>query len=159
MLQDLPIVVPITIPDSISPDSFATYLASHPMESGMIEELMEMEEPVDVSLNLSETILNHLLPMVPPVTMCLITLMLVLVLLCAWKAPRWIKPVGSIALALGIIRFAWGFICVFYDVTMAGAVSPNSYAGGIPRMLFIIIYGLLVFILSRIVYLIQKSRN
>ena len=91
--------------------------------------------------------------------MCLITLMLMLIFMCAWKAPRWIKPVGSIALSLGIIRFAWGFIGLFYDVAMAGAVSPNAYAGGIPRMLFIIIYGMLVFILSRIVYLIQKSRN
>lgn len=159
MLQEMPIVVPITIPDSISPDSFASYLASHPMGNGMIEQFMEVEKPADVSLNWSDIIFNQLLPLTPPVAMCLITLMLVLVFLCAWKAPRWIKPVGSIALALGIIRFAWGFIGVFYDVNMAGGVSPNVYARGLPRMLFIIIYGMIVFILSRIVYLIQKSRN
>ena len=160
MLQELPIVAPITIPDSISPDSFASYLANHPLGSIVTDELIDADEMINVPPSLSETIFNELLPIVPPITMCLITLMLMLILLCAWKAPRWIKPVGSIALALGLIRFALGFVEVFYDVTMAcSAVSPNVYARGIPIMLFILVYAMLVFILSRIVYLIQKSRN
>lgn len=107
-----------------------------------------------------EVFFTRTLPTLPPVSMCLITLMLLFVFLCAWKAPRWIKPVGSIALAIALITITWPFLNTFReDAIYDYQIAPMVYYNGMTRFTLLLIYGVLVFIVSRIVYLIQKSRN
>ncbi len=123
----------------------------------MEDELMEIIEEAPSAL---EVFFTRTLPTLPPVSMCLITLMLLFVFLCAWKAPRWIKPVGSIALAIALITITWPFLNTFReDAIYDYRIAPMVYYNGMTRFTLLLIYGVLVFIVSRIVYLIQKSRN
>ena len=124
----------------------------------MEEELMEIIEDAPSAL---EIFFTRTLPTLPPISVCLITLMLLFVFLCAWKAPRWIKPVGSIALSIALITITWPFLTTFReDVLYADyIIAPMVYYNGITRFTLLLIYGVFVFIVSRIVYLIQKSRN
>ena len=124
----------------------------------MEEELMEIIEEAPSAL---EVFFTRTLPTMPPISMCLITLMLLFVFLCAWKAPRWIKPVGSIALAIALITITWPFLSTFREdaLLVDYKISPMVYYQGMTRFTLLLIYGVLVFIISRIVYLIQKSRN
>lgn len=123
----------------------------------MEDELMEIIEEAPSAL---EVFFTRTLPTLPPISMCLITLMLLFVFLCAWKAPRWIKPVGSIALAIALITITWPFLSTFReDALVDYRIAPMVYYDGIIRFTLLLIYGVLVFIVSRIVYLIQKSRN
>jgi len=124
----------------------------------MEEELMEIIEEAPGAL---EIFFTRTLPTLPPISVCLITLMLLFVFLCAWKAPRWIKPVGSIALAIALITVTWPFLRTFREDALYAdyKIAPMVYYNGITRFTLLLIYGVLVFIVSRIVYLIQKSRN
>ena len=124
------------------------------MEEELIEEVVE-EAPSAL-----EVFFNRVLPQLPPVAMCLITLALVFVFLCAWKAPRWIKPVGSIAFSIALFATTWPYLTTFcQDVTANYEFSPMNYFWAGQRMMLVLLYGLSVFIISRVIYLIQKSRN
>ncbi len=124
----------------------------------MEEELMEIIEEAPSAL---EVFFTRTLPTMPPISMCLITLMLLFVFLCAWKAPRWIKPIGSIALSIALITITWPFLSTFREdaLLVDYKISPTVYYLGMTRFTLLLLYGVLVFIISRIVYLIQKSRN
>lgn len=123
------------------------------MEEELIEEVYEAPSAL-------ESFFNYILPQLPPIGMCLITLALVFIFLCAWKAPRWIKPVGSIALSVTLISITWPYLATFcQDIKANYEFSPTNYYYSAHRMMVLLLYGLLVFIVSRIVYLIQKSRN
>ena len=121
------------------------------MEEELIEEVVE--EFID-----KPSFLTYMLPTLPPVTMSLLTLLLIAVLFCGWKAPRWVKPFGSIAVALSAIAWLWKFIGAFLDIKMAGALSPMVFMDGFQIMIIIFLYGLLIFLVSRIIVLIQKER-
>lgn len=125
------------------------------MEEELIEEVYDLDVPTVL-----ESFFNYVLPQMPPIAMCLITLALVFVFLCAWKAPRWIKPVGSIALSVALISITWPYLITFcQDVAADYQFSPMNYFWYSQRMALLLLYGVMVFIISRIVYLIQKSRN
>ena len=121
------------------------------MEEELIEEVVEdfIDKP---------SFLSYLLPTLPPVIMSLLTLLLIAVLFCGWKAPRWVKPFGSIAVAISAIAWLWKFIGAFLDIKMAGALSPMVFMDGFQIMIIIFLYGLLIFLVSRIIVLIQKER-
>ena len=121
------------------------------MEEELIEEVVEdfIDKP---------SFLSYLLPTLPPVIMSLLTILLIAVLFCGWKAPRWVKPFGSIAVALAFIAGPWKFIGAFLDIKMAGALSPMVFMDGFQIMFFLFLYGLLIFLVSRIIVLIQKER-
>ena len=121
------------------------------MEEELIEEVVE--EFID-----KPSFLSYLLPTLPPVIMSLLTILLIAVLFCGWKAPRWVKPFGSIAVALAFIAGPWKFIGAFLDIKMAGALSPIVFMDGFQIMFFLFLYGLLIFLVSRIIVLIQKER-
>lgn len=121
------------------------------MEEELIEEVVE--EFID-----KPSFLTYMLPTLPPVTMSLLTLLLIAVLFCGWKAPRWVKPFGSIAVALSAIAWLWKFIGAFLDIKMAGALSPMVFMDGFQIMIIIFLYGLMIFLVSRIIVLIQKER-
>jgi len=126
----------------------------------MEEELVELVEDVDEVPTVLESFFNYVLPTLPPIAMCLITLTLVFVFMCAWKAPRWIKPVGSIALSIAFISITWPYLTTFcQDQAADFQFAPGNYFWYGQRMALLLLYGVMVFIISRIVYLIQKSRN
>ena len=125
------------------------------MEEELIEEVYDLNVPSAL-----EALFNYVLPTLPPIAMCLITLALVFVFLCAWKAPRWIKPVGSIALSVALISITWPYLTTFcHDEAVDYQFAPSNYYWAAHRMTLLLLYGVMVFIISRIVYLIQKSRN
>ena len=121
------------------------------MEEELIEEVVE--EIID-----KPSFLAYLLPTLPPVTMSLLTLLLIAVLFCGWKAPRWVKPFGSIAVALAFIAWPWKFIGACLDIKLAGALAPMVLFDGFQIMFIIFLYGLLIFLVSRILVIIQKER-
>jgi hypothetical protein len=123
------------------------------MEEEIIEEVYEAPTAL-------ESFFNYVLPTLPPIAMCMITLALIFVFLCAWKAPRWIKPVGSIALSIALISITWPYLTTFcHDVAADYQFAPGNYFWYGQRMGLLLLFGVMVFIISRIVYLIQKSRN
>lgn len=122
----------------------------------MEEELIE--EVVEGIIDHKPSFLAYLLPTLPPVIMSLLTLLLIAVLFCGWKAPRWVKPFGSIAVALAFIAWPWKFIGACLDIKHAGALAPMAFFDGFQIMFIIFLYGLLIFLVSRILVIIQKER-
>ena len=119
------------------------------MEEELIEEMVEIERP---------GLLEYLIPQLPPIILSVLTILLIAVLLSGWKAPRWVKPIGSIAVAFAFLSHAWMFIGVCPDIIRAGEMSPTVYLPGLQMHNVILLYGLMIFLLSRIIVLIQKSR-
>jgi len=121
------------------------------MEEELIEEVIE-----DFS---GPGPLTILFQMVPPWILSVFTILLVAILFCGWKAPRWVRPLGSIALAFSFIPCTWKILIALYDVKMAGAVSPNAWYSCFNISSFIITLGMMVFLISRIIIAIQSTRN
>ena len=121
------------------------------MEEELIEEVIE-----DFS---GPGPLTILFQMVPPWILSVFIILLVAILFCGWKAPRWVRPLGSIALAFSFIPWTWRIMTALSDVKAAGAVSPNVWYGGFKIALFIITLGMIVFLISRIIIAIQTTRN
>ena len=120
------------------------------MEEELIEEVVEefFDKP---------SFLSYVLPTLPPVTMSLLTLLLVAVLFCGWKAPRWVKPLGSIAVAIPFVSRAYAFLQAFMDIKMTQCrLSPMVYVNGLQITFILVLYALLIFLVSRIICLIQK---
>ena len=63
--------------------------------------------------------------------MALITFALVCALFAAWKAPAWVKPIGKIVIAIGVLSFLKGVQDMAGCCAMAGASMPFSvYCSG-----------------------------
>ena len=60
--------------------------------------------------------------------MSLLTLCLAGLLVCAWKFPEWVKEVGILALALGILGQIIGLYSAFEGIEQAGGVSQEMLA-------------------------------
>ena len=121
------------------------------MEEELIEEVVEkvfIPGPLTV-----------LLQIVPSWILSIFIILLVAILFCGWKAPRWVRPLGSIALAFSFIPWTWRIMTALYDVKLAGAVSPNVWYAGFKISLFVITLGMIVFLISRIIIAIQSTRN
>ena len=91
--------------------------------------------------------------------MSIITLLLIALFFAAWKAPAWVKEVGLIALAFGVM---WTFIGLVQMAAVLQAmpdeVSPNVIWGGVKVVPIQAIYGLIVYIISLIIRIIKKPR-
>ena len=97
------------------------------------------------------------------VCMTLITLCLVAALLSAWKAPRWVKEFGLLALVLGIIYLLLGF----YDISKfigsegieIGKDIPSSILfNGLRVALIAPLYGLIAYGITLILRIALKPR-
>jgi len=90
--------------------------------------------------------------------MAVLTLLLVLVLFAAWKAPAWVKEVGIMALVVG---FLWALAGVYQ---MQGVLQKMSdvdmsvVQGGYKVSLIPVMYGLLIYLVSLIIRVAQKPR-
>ena len=93
------------------------------------------------------------------VGMTILTLIFIALLLAAWKAPAWVKEIGLIGLVWGIIYTFVGFI------QMAGCISsmPEGMSqviifGGFKVAVTSTVYGLIVYLVSLILRIVQKTR-
>ena len=90
--------------------------------------------------------------------MSLLTLILIALLLAAWKAPGWVKEFGLIALAMSFVYPMANFIRAAGVVMKAGDISPLLVWGGIRTSLVPIVYGIIIYLVSLIIRIIQKPR-
>ena len=94
------------------------------------------------------------------VFMSIITLMLVGLFFAAWKAPNWIKEIGVLALAFGILGTILGVMQAadYIRATADASFSSNVIWGGIKVALIPTAYGIIVYIVSLVLRVIKKPR-
>lgn len=93
-----------------------------------------------------------------PIYMSIITLLLMAILLAAWKAPAWVKETGLIALAASILMSVIGFFQIFDTIELFGKCSFRVLCGGFQVAMLPMIYGICVYIISLIIRIIQKPK-
>ena len=90
--------------------------------------------------------------------MAVLTILLVLLLFAAWKAPAWVKEIGQAALIWG---FFWEFAGIYQmlDVLQGLNDVPISVIyGGAKVALVPVMYGMLFYLASLVIILVQKPR-
>ena len=90
--------------------------------------------------------------------MIVITVLLICLLLAAWKAPRWVKEIGIAALVVSVFWTLLGLTNMCDAVQMTGDASPVILFAGFKVVLIPIIYGLIIYFISLILRIIQKPR-
>ena len=90
--------------------------------------------------------------------MTCLTIILLALLLAAWKAPAWVKEIGLIALVVSVLSFLIGFFMAAEDVVQAGGIAQHVVWGGFRVAVIPPIYGLLIYLVSLIIRIIQKPR-
>lgn len=90
--------------------------------------------------------------------MAVLTILLVLLLFAAWKAPAWVKEIGQAALIWG---FFWEFAGIYQmlDVLQGLNDVPISVIyGGAKVALVPVMFGMLIYLASLVIILVQKPR-
>lgn len=90
--------------------------------------------------------------------MSILTLELIALLLAAWKAPGWVKEIGLIALITGLLGTMVGMYGAAESINMAGGVSQGLLWGGIRVALITILYGIIIYLASLVIRIVQKPR-
>ena len=90
--------------------------------------------------------------------MSVITLELIALLLAAWKAPGWVKEIGLMALITGILGTLVGMFGAAESIQAAGDVSQGLLWGGIKVALITILYGMIIYLISLVIRIVQKPR-
>ena len=90
--------------------------------------------------------------------MTIISIFLILLLIAAWKAPKWVKEIGIGGLVVGVFATLLGLLQVFDAVQMFGDISISVICGGLKVTLITTFYGLIVYFISLIIRVIQKPR-
>lgn len=91
--------------------------------------------------------------------MAIITLVLVCALFAAWKAPAWVKSLGKVALAVGVLSFLWGVKDMAGVCQEVGPEFPFSvYCGGFRVALIAPLYSIIVYIVITIVDMVRRPR-
>ena len=102
--------------------------------------------------------------------MSVLTVLLVGIFFAAWKAPRWVKEIGIFALLFGFLGHVLGVyqvLSVMRDIAaengggisgLFDAVPVSVLLGGLKVTLNTLIYGVIIYLISLIVRVIQKPR-
>lgn len=90
--------------------------------------------------------------------MIVITLLLIALLIAAWKAPRWVKEIGIGALVFAIFSTMLGILQMLQAIQLFGDISPAVLCGGLKVTMIPTFYGLIVYFISLVIRLIQKPR-
>ena len=105
-----------------------------------------------------------------PVFMTILTVLLVGIFFAAWKAPRWIKEIGSFALVFGFLTLLIGLYQMFVALQQVAMdigegvtgvfdlISPGVLFGGLKIALIPVFYGIIIYLISLVVCLIKKPR-
>ena len=103
--------------------------------------------------------MKYILLQLPGGVLAILTIMLVLVFLCAWKAPRWVRPIGSIALGLFALIYVFSLFGGFYDIQNYGDISTAVMVGGFKAWDWLIQYALFIYFISHVISFIQKPSH
>ena len=90
--------------------------------------------------------------------MLLVSLLLIALLVAAWKAPRWVKEIGLAALVVGIFSTMLGLVNALDVIHRAGDIPQSVVAGGLMVCLICPMYGMIVYFISLVIRVIQKPR-
>ena len=91
--------------------------------------------------------------------MSILTLLLALLILAAWKAPAWVRDIGSVALAVSLFGQFLGLYQAFGDLMVfEGEVSITVLCAGYRALTISIMYGFFIYTLSRIIHIFQTPR-
>ena len=102
--------------------------------------------------------------------MTVLTVLLVAIFFAAWKAPRWIKEIGSFALVFGFLTLLIGLYQMFEALQQVAMdigegvtgvfdlISPGVLFGGLKIGLIPVFYGIIIYLISLVVCLIKKPR-
>ena len=91
--------------------------------------------------------------------MALITLELICALFAAWKAPAWVKPLGKVAIAIGILSFLMGVQDMADCCAKVGSEIPFSvYCSGFKIALIAPIYSIIVYVIITIADTVRRPR-
>ena len=102
--------------------------------------------------------------------MTILTVLLVAIFFAAWKAPRWIKEIGSFALVFGFLTLLIGLYQMFVALQQVATdigegvtgvfdlISPGVLFGGLKIALIPVFYGIIIYLISLVVSLIKKPR-
>ena len=102
--------------------------------------------------------------------MTILTVLLVAIFFAAWKAPRWIREIGSFALVFGFLTLLIGLYQMFVALQQVAVglgeevsgifdlVSPDVFFGGLKIALIPVFYGIIIYLVSLVVRLIKKPR-
>ena len=93
-----------------------------------------------------------------PWFMAILTILLVAIFFAAWKAPRWVKEIGSFALVFGFFSLLLGLRQMFDFLRGAENVAPNVIYGGLWVAMSPVLYGIIIYMVSLVVRIIQKPR-
>lgn len=91
--------------------------------------------------------------------MALITLALICALFAAWKAPAWVKPLGKVAIAIGVLSFLMGVQDMADCCAKVGSEIPFSvYCSGFKIALIAPIYSIIVYVIIAIADTVRRPR-
>ena len=102
--------------------------------------------------------------------MTVLTVLLVAIFFAAWKAPRWIKEIGSFALVFGFLTLLIGLYQMFVALQQVAMdlgegvtgvfdlISPGVLFGGLKIALIPVFYGIIIYLVSLVVCIIKKPR-
>ena len=93
-----------------------------------------------------------------PVFMAVLTIVLVCMFFAAWKAPRWVKEIGAFAIVFGIFSTLLGITQMLGVVQEVGDIDTGVLCGGMKVTLIPTIYGIIIYMISLIVKIIEKPR-
>jgi len=94
-----------------------------------------------------------------PWFMAILTILLVGVFFAAWKAPRWVKEIGVFALTFGLFSMLLGLRQVFDYIQKSSEEVANSViCGGLKVAIIHVLYGIIIYLISLVVRVMQKPR-
>ena len=102
--------------------------------------------------------------------MTILTVLLVAIFFAAWKAPRWIKEIGTFALVFGFLTYLIGLYQMFHALQQVSLdlgdgvkgifdlISPGVFFGGMKVGLIPVFYAVIIYLISLIVRIVKKPR-
>ena len=92
-----------------------------------------------------------------PVGMGLITLILICLLLTAWKKSACVREIGAAAPVVGLIWCLVESYIAFGTLQKTPDIAPGVVFGGMKTIALVLIYGLSVYLLSLVIRFFQKA--
>lgn len=96
-----------------------------------------------------------------PIALCMVG-----VLIAAWKAPNWVRDIGLVALVIGLLSVAFNYHSGIIDIEQIAVnighddiISPSVLIEAQRHNVIAPICGLLVFIVSQIISLVQRPKR
>lgn len=93
-----------------------------------------------------------------PIGMGILTVLFVLMCIAAWKAPAWVTNIGRIACAFGVLNALSGVLGAMQGIVAAKDVPFWLFCSGLSVSIIPVIYGLIIYIISQIIAIAQKTR-